>query len=86
MRMTWILRWHHVIRADGRRTSVMCAESGGEQEQLLVPSMPSMGALAGNLPPDVHVVGFGKTVNVFSSKQRPKELTIYGSDFKCVLA
>ncbi|EIE23209.1 kinase-like protein [Coccomyxa subellipsoidea C-169] len=41
-----------------------------------------MGGLEGNLPPDVHIVGFGRTVNVFSSKQRPKELTIYGSDFK----
>ncbi len=64
----------------------MCAERSGEQEQLLVPSMPSMRALAGDLPLDVHIVGFGKTVNVFSSKQRPKELIIYGSDFKYVFA
>jgi len=44
-----------------------------------------MGGLSGSLPPDVHVVGFGKTVSVFSSKQKPKELTIYGSDFRCAL-
>lgn len=43
-----------------------------------------MRGLAGASPPDVHIVGFGQTVNVFSSKQRPKELTIYGSDFKWV--
>lgn len=60
----------------------VCAGGNGDGEQLLVPWMPSMGGLAGALPPDVHIVGFGKTVNVFSSKQRPKELTIYGSDFK----
>ena len=47
-----------------------------------MPWMPSMGTLAGSLPPDVHVVGFGKTVSVFSSKQKPKELTVYGSDFR----
>jgi len=46
--------------------------------------MPSMGGLAGASPPNVHIVGFGQTVNVFASKQRPKELTIYGSDFKWV--
>lgn len=62
------------------------AGSNGDGEQLLVPWMPSMGGLEGNLPPDVHIVGFGRTVNVFSSKQRPKELTIYGSDFKCASA
>jgi phosphatidylinositol kinase/protein kinase (PI-3 family) len=43
-----------------------------------------MGGFDGGMPPDVHVAGFGKTVNVFSSKQRPKELTIYGSDFRSV--
>lgn len=52
---------------------------------MLVPWMPSMGVLDGGIPPDVHVVGFGKTVSVFSSKQRPKELIIYGSDFKYLL-
>ena len=52
-------------------------------EPLLMPWMPSKGGLAGSLPPDVHVVGFGKTASVFSSKQKPKELTIYGSDFRC---
>lgn len=47
-----------------------------------MPWMPSMGGLSGSLPPDVHIVGFGKTASVFSSKQKPKELTIYGSDFR----
>lgn len=49
-----------------------------------MPWMPSLGGLAGSPPPNAHIVGFGKTVSVFSSKQKPKELTIYGSDFKCV--
>ena len=58
--------------------------TGGEQsEALLMPWMPSMGGLNGSLPPDVHIVGFGKTASVFSSKQKPKELTVYGSDFRC---
>ena len=60
--------------------------TGGELgELLLMPWMPSMGGLSGSLPPDVHIVGFGKTASVFSSKQKPKELTIYGSDFRLPL-
>ncbi len=51
-------------------------------EPLLMPWMPSISELTGALPPEVHVVGFGKTASVFSSKQKPKELTIYGSDFR----
>lgn len=46
-------------------------------EQLLIPAMPGIGAGAS----DVTVVGFGKSVHVFSSKQAPKKLTIFGSDF-----
>ena len=55
------------------------AEEGAEQ--LLVPCMPGLGA--GALPPEVAVVGFARAVHVFDSKQRPKKLTIYGSDFRC---
>ena len=43
------------------------------------------GTTSGALPPDVAVVGFGRTVHVFGSKQRPKKLTIYGSDFRPAL-
>lgn len=46
-------------------------------EQLLIPAMPGIGGGAS----DVTVVGFGKSVHVFSSKQAPKKLTIFGSDF-----
>jgi phosphatidylinositol kinase/protein kinase (PI-3 family) len=46
-------------------------------EQLLIPAMPGIGDGASN---DT-VVGFGKSVHVFSSKQAPKKLTIFGSDF-----
>ncbi|KAK9829312.1 hypothetical protein WJX72_005143 [[Myrmecia] bisecta] len=53
-----------------------------EGERLLLPSMPSMQSIAGGPPQDIHIVGFGKTVDVFSSKQKPKKLTIYGSDFR----
>ena len=47
-----------------------------------MPWMPSMGGMQGALPPEVAVVGFGRTVHVFGSKQRPKKLKIYGSDFR----
>ena len=45
--------------------------------------MPSIQSIFRPLQPAVHIVGFGKTVHVFSSKQKPKKLTIYGSDFRC---
>ena len=61
----------------------LLAQARSLESPLLMPWMPSMGGLARSLPPDVHVVGFGKTVSVFSSKQKPKELTVYGSDFRC---
>ena len=51
------------------------------QEQLVIPQMPNMHSSdPGKVT--VHVAGFGKMVDVFSSKQRPKKLTIYGDDFK----
>ena len=49
-----------------------------------MPQMPSVHSSQAGLPPRF-VVGFGKMVEVFSSKQRPKKLTIYGDDFKWVL-
>ena len=84
------LEGHHLSLTRTDRGNAQPDESpvravAGEElgEPLLMPWMPSMGGLAGSLPPDVHVVGFGKTASVFSSKQKPKELTIYGSDFRC---
>ena len=55
----------------------------GQGAQLLMPAMPSVQAsnsLAATAA--VHVTGFGKVVDVFNSKQRPKNLTMYGDDFK----
>ncbi len=47
----------------------------------MMPEMPAVGrASPGSAP--IHVVGFGKLVDVFTSKQRPKKLVIYGDDFK----
>ena len=60
----------------------MCAGPGAG-DGLLLPSMPSIQSIFRPLQPVVHIVGFGKTVHVFSSKQKPKKLTIYGSDFRC---
>lgn len=61
------------------------AGSGAVQGwQLLMPAMPSVQASASLAAAQaVHVAGFGKVVDVFSSKQRPKKLTIYGDDFRC---
>lgn len=49
-------------------------------QQLVMPEMPNVnrGQAGAEL---IHVAGFGKIVDVFSSKQRPKKLTIYGDDF-----
>jgi len=56
--------------------------TGGVQgEQLVLPHMPNVNSSSSAAEP-VHVVSFGKMVDVFSSKQRPKKLTIYGDDFK----
>lgn len=55
----------------------------GQGAQLLMPAMPSVQAsnsLAATAA--VYVAGFGKVVDIFGSKQRPKKLTIYGDDFK----
>ena len=59
----------------------MGASGAAEQEQLVMPQMPNMHSSApGSVP--IKVAGFGKMVDVFSSKQRPKKLIIYGDDFK----
>lgn len=48
----------------------------------MMPAMPSVQGPSIEATVPVHVAGFGKVVDVFSSKQRPKKLTIYGDDFK----
>jgi len=48
-----------------------------------MPWMPSVGGSGeGTNAADVHIVGFGTTVDVFQSKQLPKKLTIFGDDFR----
>ena len=48
-----------------------------------MPEMPSIhGSQCHAAEEPVHIVGFAKTVDVFSSKQKPKKLAIYGSDFR----
>ncbi|KAK9867398.1 hypothetical protein WJX84_001490 [Apatococcus fuscideae] len=53
-----------------------------EAEALLMPWMPSAQAVAHGPPEMVEIVGFAKCAEVFSSKQRPMKLTVYGSDFR----
>ena len=60
--------------------SDVCAGSV-EAEQLVLPEMPNVSSSSPGLAP-IHVVSFGKMVDVFTSKQRPKKLIIYGDDFK----
>lgn len=48
--------------------------------KLLVPGMAVAGSEASCVH-DVEIVGFGKTVTIFSSKQKPKKLTIYAANF-----
>ncbi len=45
-----------------------------------MPWMPSVAGADG--ASDVRVTGFGKTVQVFSSKQLPKKLEFFGDDFR----
>ena len=59
---------------------LMCVGTA-EEQQLVMPEMPNVHTSQADSPPK-HVVGFGKMVDVFSSKQRPKKLTIYGDDFR----
>ncbi|CAD7699532.1 unnamed protein product [Ostreobium quekettii] len=47
------------------------------RERLLLPGTPAIDGGEGT----VAVVGFGQTVDVFMSKQRPKKLLVYGDDF-----
>lgn len=58
----------------------VCAGTA-EEQRLIMPHMPNVHSSLGHSPPTL-VVGFGKMVDVFSSKQRPKKLTIYGDDFR----
>ena len=46
-----------------------------------MPEMPNVQRSHAGAAP-IHVAGFAKIVDVFSSKQRPKKLTIYGDDFR----
>lgn len=64
---------------------LMCVYVGRaeEEHQLVMPQMPNVHSSQAGVPAK-YVVGFGKMVDVFSSKQRPKKLTIYGDDFRCV--
>ena len=53
----------------------------------MMPWMPSVGSSEGGGGgggglAGVHVVSFGKTVDVFQSKQMPKKLTVFGDDFR----
>ena len=57
-----------------------CGHAG--DEQLLLPAMTSVQSVAAGPPRDIGIVGFGKAVHVFSSKQQPKRLTIYAADFR----
>ena len=59
----------------------MRAGTAEEEHRLVMPQMPTVHSSQAGLPPKF-VVGFGKMVDVFSSKQRPKKLTIYGDDFR----
>ena len=48
-----------------------------------MPWMPSGGGSDdGGGGGDVAIVGFGKSVEIFSSKQLPKKLTVFGDDFR----
>lgn len=49
------------------------------EHTLFLPRMASAGLFSNSN--DVQVLGFGKTVSIFSSKQKPKMLTIYADDF-----
>ena len=49
----------------------------------MMPWMPSVGGSEGGGGlAGVHIVSFGKLVDVFQSKQMPKKLTVFGDDFR----
>ena len=50
-----------------------------------MPWMPTVSDVAGGPPRGVRIAGFAKSVDMFSSKQRPKKLTIIGDDFRWAL-
>lgn len=61
-------------------TTDYSANASSLGHKLLVPSM----AVAGSEFSSVHnveIVGFGKNVNIFSSKQKPKKLIVYAANF-----
>lgn len=64
---------------DVLKSFILIAVAMPGAEELLMPAMPGIGGGAGG---GVGIVGFGKAVHVFTSKQQPKRLTIYGSDFR----
>ena len=48
-----------------------------------MPWMPHVGGSGpGASAGDIHITGFGKSVDVFQSKQLPKKITIFGDDFR----
>lgn len=58
-----------------------------DRPPLLLPVMPSVyGSSSGSDQQDldhpVAIVGFGKLVDVYASKQKPKKITIYCDDFR----
>ena len=57
------------------------SQRAAEAQPLVMPEMPNVNRRHAGAEP-IHVAGFGKIVDVFSSKQRPKKLTIYGDDFR----
>ena len=65
----------------GRQCTLPSLHAGdADTEGLLMPWMPSVAGADG--ASDVRVTGFGKTVQVFSSKQLPKKLEFFGDDFR----
>lgn len=78
MASSWACHHHHQgVHSLSEADLLLDAVAMSGAEQLLIPAMPGIGGAAS----DVTVVGFGKSVHVFSSKQAPKKLTIFGSDF-----
>ena len=47
--------------------------------------MTTVQSVAAGPPQETDIVGFGKSVHVFASKQQPKKLTIYADDYRWAL-
>eukprot|EP00884_Botryococcus_braunii_P014588 jgi/Botrbrau1/2312/Bobra.39_1s0001.1 len=67
-------------KRDVASLSPWLAQYSDKTESLV--ALPYMGAVGTGPPPDVRVIGFGATVDVFASKQQPKKLQMYGDDFR----